>query len=121
MNKKGSFNPFTVITAIGATIIFIIIYTDKISTAVILPVLGAICISYGIFGMVRINRENKTSGHKANTKMTMPVMQLLLGCFLAVIGMIDILQVNLSQNIWNGLLVVMVVIIAAAAIFSRRR
>lgn len=57
--KKKPFNWGTYITLIGVVVIFFIIFTDTIDTIYILPVLGAICLVYGIFGLVQSRGSNE--------------------------------------------------------------
>ena len=57
--KKKPFNWGTYITLIGVVVIFFIIFTDTIDTIYILPVLGAICLVYGIFGLVQSRSSNE--------------------------------------------------------------
>ena len=120
MKKKSSLNPLNIITAIGAAIIFIIIYTDQVSTTVVLPVLGSICVAYGIYGMVRRYQEKSDNSGSSSNSM-LPLLQIVLGGCIIVIGVIETLKLNLSQDVWNILLVVMVVVVVIAAVVFRRK
>ncbi len=57
--KKNPFNWGTYITLIGVVVIFFIIFTDTIDTIYILPVLGALCLVYGIFGLLQSRGSNE--------------------------------------------------------------
>lgn len=119
--KKNSLNPTTVITIIGAVIIFMIIYTGKLNYATILSVLGAVCLSYGIWGMIQGMRLKKDPENHAEINLLMPVIQLILGGFLILLGIVETLHLNLSQNVWNGLLLVFVIVVIVGAIAVRHR
>ncbi len=106
--KKKPFNWGTYITIIGVVIIFFIIFTDTVDTVYILPVLGALCLVYGIFGLIQ-SRNSNDAGIVQRS-----VLQLLLGAFIIALGMIEALHLNLSQDFWN---IFLVIIIAFAVIW----
>ena len=80
--KKKPFNWGTYITLIGVVVIFFIIFTDTIDTIYILPVLGAICLVYGIFGLVQSRGSNEAGLSQRS------MLQLILGAFVIFIGML---------------------------------
>lgn len=90
--KKKPFNWGTYITLIGVVVIFFIIFTDTIDTIYILPVLGAICLVYGIFGLVQSRSSNEAGLSQRS------MLQLILGAFVIFIGMVEALHLNLTQR-----------------------
>ena len=80
--KKKPFNWGTYITLIGVVVIFFIIFTDTIDTIYILPVLGAICLVYGIFGLVQSRGSNEAGLSQRS------MLQLILGAFVIFIGLV---------------------------------
>ena len=90
--KKKPFNWGTYITLIGVVVIFFIIFTDTIVTIYILPVLGAICLVYGIFGLVQSRGSNEAGLSQRS------MLQLILGAFVIFIGMVEALHLNLTQR-----------------------
>lgn len=112
--KKKPFNWGTYITIIGVVIIFFIIFTDIVDVIYILPVLGAMCLVYGIFGLIQFRHTNEAGVVQRS------VAQLVLGAFVIALGMIEALHLNLSQNFWNIFLVIIVVIIVIWIFLKRR-
>ncbi len=68
---------------IGVVVIFAIIFTDAIDTIYVLPVLGALCLVYGIFGLLQSRGSNEAG------LVQRSMLQLILGAFVIFIGMID--------------------------------
>jgi peptidoglycan/LPS O-acetylase OafA/YrhL len=112
--KKKPFNWNTYITLIGVVVICFIIFTDTVDTMYILPVLGVICLAYGIFGLIQAKNSNDASIVQRS------ILQIVLGAFVIFLGMIETLHMNLSQNFWNAFLVV-IVILLILSLFMRRR
>ena len=112
--KKKPFNWGTYITIIGVVVICFIIFTDIIDTIYILPVLGAICLMYGIFGLIQSRHSNEAGIVQRSG------IQLVLGAFVIVLGMIEALDLNLSQNFWNVFLVIIIIVIVIWIFLKRR-
>ena len=93
--KKKPFNWGTYITLIGVVVIFFIIFTDTIDTIYILPVLGAICLVYGIFGLVQSRGSNEAGLSQRS------MLQLILGAFVISSVWLEALHLNLTQRFWD--------------------
>ena len=113
--KKKPFNWGTYITLIGVVVIFFIIFTDTIDTIYILPVLGAICLVYGIFGLVQSRGSNEAGLSQRS------MLQLILGAFVIFIGMVEALHLNLTQRFWDILLIIIVIVIAIWMFLRKRK
>ena len=96
-NKK-SFNPGTYFTFIGAILICAVIFTDAIPEIYILSVLGALCMAYGVLGLLKNLRAGDGSA------VPKSVFQLCVGAFVAFIGILEGSQAQMSETFWNGLL-----------------
>lgn len=106
---KNSFSPQTLITIIGVLIIFAIAFTDKLDVALILPVLGGICLALGILGLVKAYGKNASDAPKEGTSARC-LLQIILGGFIMMLGIVEIADLTLPQNFWNGVLIVIIVI-----------
>ena len=113
--KKKPFNWGTYITLIGVVVIFFIIFTDTIDTIYILPVLGAICLVYGIFGLVQSRSSNEAGLSQRS------MLQLILGAFVIFIGMVEALHLNLTQRFWDIFLIIIVIVIAIWMFLRKRK
>ena len=113
--KKKPFNWGTYITLIGVVVIFFIIFTDTIDTIYILPVLGAICLVYGIFGLIQSRGSNEVGLAQRS------MLQLILGTFVIFIGMIEALHLNMTQKFWDVFLIIIVIVIAIWMILRKRK
>ena len=113
--KKKPFNWGTYITLIGVVVIFFIIFTDTIDTIYILPVLGAICLVYGIFGLVQSRGSNEAGLSQRS------MLQLILGAFVFFIGMVEALHLNLTQRFWDIFLIIIVIVIAIWMFLRKRK
>ena len=113
--KKKPFNWGTYITLIGVVVIFFIIFTDTIDTIYILPVLGAICLVYGIFGLVQSRGSNEAGLSQRS------MLQLILGAFVIFIGMVEALHLNLKQRFWDIFLIIIVIVIAIWMFLRKRK
>lgn len=113
--KKKPFNWGTYITLIGVVVIFFIIFTDTIDTIYILPVLGAICLVYGIFGLVQSRGSNEVGLSQRS------MLQLILGAFVIFIGMVESLHLNLTQRFWDIFLIIIVIVIAIWMFLRKRK
>ena len=113
--KKKPFNWGTYITLIGVVVIFFIIFTDTIDTIYILPVLGAICLVYGIFGLVQSRGSNEAGLSQRS------MLQLILGAFVIFIGMVEALHLNLTQRFWDFFLIIIVIVIAIWMFLRKRK
>ena len=113
--KKKPFNWGTYITLIGVVVIFFIIFTDTIDTIYILPVLGAICLVYGIFGLVQSRGSNEAGLSQRS------MLQLILGAFVIFIGMVEALHLNLTQRFWDIFLIIIVIVIAIWMFLRKRK
>lgn len=113
--KKKPFNWKSYITIIGVIVIFFIIFTDAVDSIYILPVLGAMCLVYGIFGLIQARTSNEAGiAQRA-------LLQLVLGVFVIALGLIEALHLNLSQNFWNALLIIFLAVIIISIFLRRRR
>ena len=115
MKKKKPFNWSTYVTLIGVVVIFAIIFTDSIDTMYVLPVLGVICLVYGIFGLLQSRGNNEVG------LVQRSMLQLILGAFVIFIGMIEALHLNLTQKFWDVFLIIIVIVIAIWIILRRRK
>ena len=115
MKKKNPFNWGTYITLIGVVVIFAIIFTDAIDTIYVLPVLGALCLVYGIFGLLQSRGSNEAG------LVQRSMLQLILGAFVIFIGMIEELHMNLTQRFWDIFLILIVVVIAIWMFLRKRK
>lgn len=113
--KKKPFNWGTYITLIGVVVIFFIIFTDTIDSIYILPVLGAICLVYGIFGLIQSRGSNEVGLSQRS------MLQLILGAFVIFIGMIEALHLNMTQKFWDVFLIIIVIVIAIWMILRKRK
>ena len=103
MKKKNPFNWGTYVTLIGVVVIFAIIFTDAIDTIYVLPVLGALCLVYGIFGLLQSRGSNEAG------LVQRSMLQLILGAFVIFIGMIEALHL------------ILIVVVIAIWMFLRKR
>lgn len=115
MKKKNPFNWGTYVTLIGVVVIFAIIFTDAIDTIYVLPVLGALCLVYGIFGLLQSRGSNEAG------LVQRSMLQLILGAFVIFIGMIEALHLNLTQTFWDIFLILIVVVIAIWMFLRKRK
>lgn len=115
MKKKKPFNWGTYVTLIGVIVIFAIIFTDAIDTIYVLPVLGALCLVYGIFGLLQSRGSNEAG------LVQRSMLQLILGAFVIFIGMIEALHLNLTQRFWDIFLILIVVVIAIWMFLRKRK
>ena len=115
MKKKNPFNWGTYVTLIGVVVIFAIIFTDAIDTIYVLPVLGALCLVYGIFGLLQSRGSNEAG------LVQRSMLQLILGAFVIFIGMIEALHLNLTQRFWDIFLILIVVVIAIWMFLRKRK
>ena len=115
MKKKNPFNWGTYVTLIGVVVIFAIIFTDAIDTIYVLPVLGALCLVYGIFGLLQSRGSNEAG------LVQRSMLQLILGAFVIFIGMIEALHQNLTQRFWDIFLILIVVVIAIWMFLRKRK
>ena len=115
MRKKKPFNWGTYVTLIGVVVIFAIIFTDSIDTMYVLPVLGAICLMYGVFGLIQSRGSNEAG------LLQRSMLQLILGGFVIFIGMIEALHMNLTQQFWDIFLILIVVVIAIWMFLRKRK
>ena len=115
MKKNKNFNWGTYITIIGVVVICFIIFTGMVKTIYILPVLGAMCLMYGIFGLIQYrqlkNSESSYSDQTTDGIIQRSMLQLILGAFIIVLGLIEALKINLPENFWNVFLVIIVIVI----------
>ena len=114
MNMK--FNGQTLITIVAVLIIMAIAFTDKFDVVLILPVLGAFCVAHGIFTFIKAPSKE---GNKQSVLMRF-ILQIVLGGFIMMLGIVELADITLSQNFWNGVLIV-IVIIALLWLFTRGR
>lgn len=99
----------TGITIVGVLLIFIIAYSDRFDVALILPVLGGLCLLLGIIGLVRqCKLAAGESGREGQTGRCL--LQIILGGFVGLLGIVKLADLNLPQQFWNGTLVVIVLI-----------
>ena len=115
MKKKNPFNWGTYVTLIGVVVIFAIIFTDAIDTIYVLPVLGALCLVYGIFGLLQSRGSNEAG------LVQRSMLQLILGAFVIFIGMFEALHLNLTQRFWDIFLILIVVVIAIWMFLRKRK
>lgn len=115
MKKKKPFNWGTYVTLIGVVAIFAIIFTDSIDTMYVLPVLGVICLMYGIFGLVQSRGSNEIG------LVQRSMLQLILGAFVIFIGMVEAMHLNLTQKFWDVFLIIIVVVIAIWMFLRKRK
>ena len=115
MKKKKPFNWGTYITLIGVVAIFFIIFADSIDTMYVLPVLGVICLMYGIFGLVQSRGSNEIG------LVQRSMLQLILGAFVIFIGMVEAMHLNLTQKFWDVFLIIIVVVIAIWMFLRKRK
>ena len=113
MKKKNPFNWGTYVTLIGVVVIFAIIFTDAIATIYVL--LGALCLVYGIFGLLQSRGSNEAG------LVQRSMLQLILGAFVIFIGMIEALHLNLTQRFWDIFLILIVVVIAIWMFLRKRK
>ena len=104
---KKKFNWSTYITLIGAVVIFFIILTGMVDTIYILPVLGVMCLMYGISSLIQMKR----GGERLNHILQRSLLQIILGAFILSLGLIESLHIQLSQTFWNGFAVIIVVVV----------
>lgn len=104
---KKKFNWSTYITLIGVVVIFFIILTDMVDTIYILPVLGVMCLMYGVSSLIQMKRE----GERLNNILQRSLLQIILGAFILMLGLIESLHIQLSQTFWNGFAVIIVVVV----------
>ena len=81
----------------------------------ILPVLGALCLVYGIFGLLQSRGSNEAG------LVQRSMLQLILGAFVIFIGMIEALHLNLTQRFWDIFLILIVVVIAIWMFLRKRK
>ena len=115
MKKKKPFNWSTYVTLIGVVVIFAIIFTDSVDTMYVLPILGAICLMYGVFGLIQSRGSNEAG------LLQRSMLQLILGGFVIFIGMIEALHLNLTQRFWDIFLILIVVVIAIWMFLRKRK
>ena len=115
MKKKKPFNWSTYVTLIGVVVIFAIIFTDAIDTIYVLPVLGALCLVYGIFGLLQSRGSNEAG------LVQRSMLQLILGAFVIFIGMIEALHLNLTQRFWDIFVIIIVIVIAIWMCLGKRK
>ena len=115
MKKKKPFNWGTYVTLIGVVVIFAIIFTDTIDTMYVLPVLGVICLMYGVFGLIQSRGSNEAG------LLQRSMLQLILGGFVIFIGMIEALHMNLTQRFWDIFLIFIVIVIAIWMVLRKRK
>lgn len=106
----------TAFTLIAVVIILIIAFTDKFDIVLILPILGGFCAAHGIFGLIRTRSMEVKDG----TASGRCLLQIILGGFIMMLGIIELADVTLPQNFWNFVLVV-IVVIALIWMFLRKR
>lgn len=112
--EKKPFNWGQYITIIGVVVIFFVIFTGIIDSVYILSILGAICMAYGVVGIIQAIRKIE------NYSFDKAILQLIIGGFVAMIGIIEGAELELSQDFWNILLLLIVVIILIY-VFMRSR
>ncbi len=115
MRKKKPFNLGSYITLIGVVVIFFIIFADSIDTMYVLPVLGAICLVYGIFGIIQSRGSNEVG------LVQRSMLQLILGAFVIFIGMVEAMHLNLTQKFWDVFLIIIVIVIAIWMFLRKRK
>ena len=81
----------------------------------VLPVLGVICLMYGIFGLVQSRGSNEIG------LVQRSMLQLILGAFVIFIGMVEALHLNLTQKFWDIFLIIIVIVIAIWMFLRKRK
>ena len=112
-----NFNLKSILVAIAAGVIFFIVYSNKVSTYYVLPVLGILCLIYGIFG---IRSALHTPPDRVENSMPGAIMQCVLGVLLMALGIIEAVGIELSSGVWNAALGVIIVIALVWLIMRRR-
>ena len=110
-----NFSVQTIITIIAVLAIMGIALSDKADITYILPVLGGFCLALGIIGLVKLRKDEEKKGSPSRC-----LLQIILGGFIAMLGIIEIANITLGQNFWNLVLVVIVVIAVIWMILRRR-
>lgn len=105
---KRKMNPLTIIILIAALVIFALIIFGKIDAIYLLPLLGAVCAIFGIAVLVQGMRSEK--GLKVSDKQK-AVISIIMGAFLIVLGLIEILGIQFSEMGWNGMMGIILVLI----------
>ncbi len=112
--KNNNFNAQTVVTVVGAVIIFYVIFSGKTSAKILLPVLGAVCLAYGITGLLRARK----AGRDEVIDYRPIALEMILGGLLLAIGLIEAFGVTMSQSFWN---IALLIIILVAVIWAVTR
>ncbi len=116
--KKG-LHLQTILTVVAVLIILAIAYSDSLDIALVLPVLGGFCLAYGIISLLKAKQAQKTGALTGGT-FTRCLLQIILGGFIMMLGIIDLADISLPANFWNIVLIV-IVVIALAWMFTRTR
>ena len=108
--NKGKFNLQNYLIIIGVVIILFISFTKIVSPVVILPLLGGICLAYGIITLVTgLRQEDRSS---LDAVLSRAILQICLGGFVFFIGIVEALQLQLPQGAWYLFFILIAAIIA---------
>ncbi len=110
-SRMKKVNASSIIIAVGALIIFWIISSSKVSTIYVLPVLGVICLLYGIMGIWKCIHAKED---QVANSLPGAVMQVVLGALLIALGVIEALGITLPKSMWD---IALGVILAIAIIW----
>ena len=94
-----------ILIGFAAVLVFLVVSSKSIDTAFLLPVLGIFCLLYGIIGF--INARKKTDAESSYRTI---ILQIIMGAVLLIIGVVDILHIEMSQTFWNIVLAIIVVV-----------
>lgn len=108
----------TFITVVAVLIIFAIAFTDKFSITLILPVLGGFCVLHGIIGFIKQRAAAKDDNETHGVQRF--ILQLILGGFIFMLGIIEITNISLPANFWNIVLIIIVVIALLWMLFKNQ-
>lgn len=117
--KKAPFTFETLVTIIGVFIIFIIANKGQESMVYVLLVLGALCALLGAGGLIKGYTKLAKQPPKEGTAPRC-LLQIILGGFIFTLGLVEILHLELGQNFWSGVLIVIVIIAILWFIFRNK-
>lgn len=98
----------SIITLIGVFAIFVASISRNVDFVWVLIILGGICLLHGILNLKKGSVKNTDSSAKKEIPPNKHkfLIQITLGSFIMIIGLIQLLNVSLTPIFWNIVLLI---------------
>ena len=117
--KKAPFSFETIITIIGVFMIFMIMLSGNVDFVWVLIILGVVCLLYGILGLTK-KTFKKAAESDGNTHSPKSLLQIVLGGFIFMLGIVELANIQFTQTFWSVVLIIICVIAVLWFIFTTK-